>query len=229
MRNKTILRRTTKLLNCIIGETLTVTTFLICSAVSLVLGAGTAMLMKIKNKPSAGFFASLVILPLVVQTVIMLVNGNIGAGVAVAGAFGLVRFRSAQGSAREITAIFIDMAIGLATGYIGVAALLFIIVAVVYIALIFFVFAKTSEKRKILKIAIPEDYDYDNLFDEVFLRHGVKAELTKVKTTNMGTLYELRYELMPSAPLKKDFLDDIRAKNANLSVTLTSAEDEEGL
>ncbi len=219
------------MLNCIIGETLTLSTFLICSAVSLALGAGTAMLMKIKNKPSAGFFISLVILPLVVQAVIMLVNGNIGAGVAVAGAFGLVRFRSAQGSAREITAIFIDMAIGLATGmgYIGVAAILFVIVAAVYIVLMFFVFARTIEKRRILKIAIPEDYDYDNLFDEVFIKHGVKAELTKVKTTNMGTLYELKYELTPSVPLKKGFLDDIRAKNANLSVTLTSAEDEEGL
>lgn len=219
------------MLNSIISETPSITTFLICSAVSLVLGAGTAMLIKIKNKPSAGFFVSLVILPLVVQAVIMLVNGNIGAGVAVAGAFGLVRFRSAQGSAREITAIFIDMAIGLATGmgYIGVAALLFVIVAAVYIVLMFFVFARTIEKRRILKIAIPEDYDYDSLFDEVFLKHGVKAKLTKVKTVNMGTLYELRYELMPSEPLKKDFLDDIRAKNANLSVTLTSAEDEEGL
>lgn len=205
----------------IIGTSLTVWTFLVCSAVSVILGLLTAAVFSFKNKSTSSFTLTLALLPIAVQLVIMLVNGNIGTGVAIAGAFGLVRFRSAAGKGRDIAAIFIAMAIGLATGmgYVFAAVVFLAIVAVVVFAVTAFGISGERTARK-LKIQIPEDMDYDGLFDDLMVKYTKKYTLTDVRTVNLGTLYELRYDIeLSSESVPKAFLDGIRARNGNLSVS----------
>ena len=199
------------MLNSILGTELTLTSFLICTGVSLLLGVGTALVAGYRSRSTQSLAVTLAILPAVVQAVITLVNGSIGAGIAVAGAFSLVRFRSAPGTAREIAAIFLAMAIGLATGmgYVGLAALLFLILAGAMLALTALRFGQKEDAGRILKITIPEDLDYDGLFDDLFERYTTAHTLEKVKTTNMGTLYELRYRItLRQEPVSKVFLDE---------------------
>ena len=209
------------MLNSILGTELTLTSFLICTGVSLLLGVGTALVAGYRSRSTQSLAVTLAILPAVVQAVIMLVNGSIGAGIAIAGAFSLVRFRSAPGTAREIAAIFLAMAIGLATGmgYVGLAALLFLILAGAMLALTALRFGQKEDAGRILKITIPEDLDYDGLFDDLFERYTTAHTLEKVKTTNMGTLYELRYRItLRQEPVPKVFLDELRCRNGNLEV-----------
>lgn len=220
------------MLNSILGTELTLTSFLICTGVSLLLGMGTALVAGYHSRSTQSLAVTLAILPAVVQAVIMLVNGSIGAGIAVAGAFSLVRFRSAPGTAREIAAIFLAMAIGLATGmgYVGLAALLFLILAGAMLALTVLRFGQKEDAGRILKITIPEDLDYDGLFDDLFERYTTAHTLEKVKTTNMGTLYELRYRItLRQEPVPKVFLDELRCRNGNLSITCCREESHESL
>lgn len=220
------------MLNSILGTELTLTSFLICTGVSLLLGVGTALVAGYRSHSTQSLAITLAILPAVVQAVIMLVNGSIGAGIAVAGAFSLVRFRSAPGTAREIAAIFLAMAIGLATGmgYVGLAALLFLILAGAMLALTVLRFGQKEDAGRILKITIPEDLDYDGLFDDLFERYTTAHTLEKVKTTNMGTLYELRYRItLRQEPVPKVFLDELRCRNGNLNITCCREESHESL
>ena len=220
------------MLNSILGTELTLTSFLICTGVSLLLGVGTALVAGYRSRSTQSLAVTLAILPAVVQAVIMLVNGSIGAGIAVAGAFSLVRFRSAPGTAREIAAIFLAMAIGLATGmgYVGLAALLFLILAGAMLALTVLRFGQKEDAGRILKITIPEDLDYDGLFDDLFERYTIAHTLEKVKTTNMGTLYELRYRItLRQEPVPKVFLDELRCRNGNLTITCCREESHESL
>ena len=146
---------------------------------------------------------------------------SIGAGVAVAGAFSLVRFRSAPGSAREIAAIFLAMAIGLATGmgYVALAAIFFVIVAAALLALTAMNFGDRSPRERLLKITIPENLDYDGLFDDIFDQYTSGHTLERVKTTNMGTLYELQYHItLKEEQVPKAFLDALRCRNGNLNI-----------
>ena len=205
----------------IIGTSLTISSFLICSAVSVILGLLTAAVFSFRNRSTSSFALTLTLLPIAVQLVIMLVNGNIGTGVAIAGAFGLVRFRSAAGKGRDIAAIFIAMAIGLATGmgYVVAASVFLAIVAAVVFAVTLLGFADGNNGRK-LKIQIPEDMDYDGLFDDLLKKYTRNYKLTDVKTVNLGTLYELRYDIdLATDMVPKAFLDEIRARNGNLSVS----------
>ena len=205
----------------VISSGLTITSFLICSAVSVILGLLTAAVFSFRNRSTSSFTLTLALLPIAVQLVIMLVNGNIGTGVAIAGAFGLVRFRSAAGKGRDIAAIFIAMAIGLATGmgYVVAACVFLAIVAVVVLAVTLLGFTKEATTRK-LKIQIPEDMDYDGLFDDLLKKYTKSYKLTDVKTVNLGTLYELRYEIeLANEVVPKAFLDEVRARNGNLSVS----------
>jgi hypothetical protein len=176
-----------------------------------------------KNTYSKPYVVTLVLLPVIVQYVIMLVNGNLGIGVAVAGAFTLVRFRSVPGSAKDIVSIFLAMAVGLATGmgYIGIAAVLLISAGGVMLILQSTSFAEPGKRLKSLKITIPESLDYDGAFDELFNKYTSSFELTKVKTTAMGSLFELFYEikLKPGAN-EKEFIDSLRCRNGNLSISL---------
>ena len=151
----------------------------------------------------------------------MMVNGNIGAGLAVAGTFALVRFRSAPGTAKEITAIFFTVAIGLACGmgYVGYAVIFFLIVSACAMLLDQFHFGQPANRHRQLKITIPENLDYEGLFDDLFEIYTFRHELNRVRTTNMGTLYELSYDIELRDPQKtKDFIDAIRCRNGNLNI-----------
>jgi len=209
-------------LNSIISSTgITVSSFFICTAVSLVLGLGAAFLAMYKAKYSRSFVLTLAALPAMVQIVIMMVNGNIGAGVAVAGAFGLIRFRSAPGSAKEIGLVFLATAIGLATGmgYVVIAAVFFAVIAVFLLMLTVVGFGASAADERELKITIPENLDYDGLFDDLFAKYTRSAELDRVKTANMGTLYELSYKVvLQDASRTKAFLDELRTRNGNLNI-----------
>lgn len=209
------------MLNSIIGAELTLSAFLICTASSLLLGIGTALAAQYRSRSTQSFAVTLAILPAVVQVVIMLVNGNLGAGVAVAGAFSLVRFRSAPGTAREIGALFLAMALGLATGmgYVALAFLFFLILAAAMLALTALKFGQPSAAERVLKITIPENLDYEGLFDDLFAQYTKSHELVRVKTSSMGTLYELEYRVtLPGESVPKDFLDALRCRNGNLNI-----------
>lgn len=209
------------MLNSIIGAELTLSAFLICTASSLLLGIGTALAAQYRSRSTQSFAVTLAILPAVVQVVIMLVNGNLGAGVAVAGAFSLVRFRSAPGTAREIGALFLAMALGLATsmGYVALAFLFFLILTAAMLALTALKFGQPSAAERMLKITIPENLDYEGLFDDLFAQYTKSHELVRVKTSSMGTLYELEYRVtLPGESVPKDFLDALRCRNGNLNI-----------
>ncbi len=220
------------MLESIIGTQITLSVFAVCIAVSIVLGLGTAFLCMFKNRYTQSFVITLAIIPPVVQVVIMLVNGNIGAGVAVAGAFSLVRFRSAPGTAREIGMIFLAMAIGLATGmgYVVLAVLFFLVMAVLVLCLSALGFGRGNEQERDLKITIPENLDYEGLFDDLFQQYTSSVRLERVKTTNMGTLYELTYRVvLYSEQVPKEFLDLIRCRNGNLSIICGRVASQEAL
>jgi hypothetical protein len=211
---------------------LTVSTFLICLVTAIALGVLTALVFLFKSRHSASFALTLALLPMAVAVIIMMVNGNVGTGVAVAGAFALVRFRSVPGTAREIAAIFVDMALGLAIGmgYIGVAVLFFILAAALTLVLTALRFGENSQQEKQLKITIPENVDYAGLFDDVFAAYNVHAELEKVKTANMGTLFELTYNArFPDGQIPKAFLDELRVRNGNLNIVVSAQRDREAL
>lgn len=199
--------------------------FFICCGASIVLGFVLAFVYeKLYDDGSKNYILSLILLPIVVQMVIMLVNGNLGAGVAVAGAFALVRFRSMPGTAKEICGIFCAMVIGLATGmgYIGIAVLLTLIVCLIMVITEKTGFGGRTENGKTLKITIPDNLDYTNIFDDLFDKYTSTHTLDKVRTTNMGAMYELTYTVtMKSEAEEKQFIDDLRCRNGNLSIILS--------
>ena len=221
------------MLNTIItGTEITLSAFFICTAVSLLLGLGTALLGMYRSNYSRSFVLTLAVLPAMVQLIIMLVNGNIGAGVAVAGAIGLIRFRSAPGSAKEIGFVCLATAIGLATGmgYVAVAAVFFVIIAAVLLLLTVTCFGAGAADERELRITIPESLDYDGLFDDLFEIYTQNAELERVKTTNMGTLFELSYKVvLRDAHMPKAFLDELRTRNGNLSIVCGKSVTKEAL
>jgi len=203
---------------------LTVAQYLILTGGSLLLGLISALVYMHRNTYSKGFVLTLVLLPMVVQTVILLVSGNLGAGVAVAGTFSLVRFRSVPGGAREIAAIFTAMAIGLATGmgYIAVAALLTVAVGLASLLMIHLHFGEQDENIRRLRVTMPEDLDYTKVFDDVFAQYTKHTELKKVKTTNLGSMFELQYDLTLLDPAQeKTFIDALRTRNGNLNIILS--------
>lgn len=212
-------------LNSILTETvssgITLPQLVICTLTSLGLGLALAFLHTYRNTSSRNFVMTLAILPAVIQAVIMLVNGNLGTGVAVMGAFGLVRFRSAPGNAREIGSVFLAMAIGLATGmgYLGIAVLLLIIIGAAILVLAAVPLGSQLFAQKELKVTIPENLDYAGIFDDLFEKYTKRAMLMKVRTTNMGSLYELCYRIeLKKEEEEKAMLDDIRCRNGNLTI-----------
>ena len=220
------------MLDSIIQTQITAQVFALCTAASLALGLGTALLCMYKSRYTQSFIITLAMLPAVVQVVIMLVNGNIGTGVAVAGTFSLVRFRSAPGTAREIGMIFLAMAIGLATGmgYVALAVFFFLIMALFVLVLTSLHFGGGDEHERELKITIPETLDYDGLFDDLFEKYTRSARLERVKTTNMGTLYELHYRVvLKTERIPKEFLDELRCRNGNLNIVCGKAAAREAL
>ena len=206
----------------IINNVVTIKSFVICIAVSLALGAVIAFVVTRTERYTKSFVWSVILIPAVVQTVIMIVNGNLGAGVAIAGAFTLVRFRYVPAAAKDITIIFISMAAGLACGmgYIGVAVIFTVILCTVIFILSITKTGVIKKSEKELKITIPESLDYSNVFDDIFREYTESYELTNVKTTNMGSLYKLSYIIVMSAPDKeKEFIDKLRCRNGNLEIS----------
>ena len=207
--------------------------FLLCLGVSLALGLVLALCFRFRQRASRSFSIAVALLPAVVCVVIMLVNGNIGAGVAVAGAFGLVRFRSAQGSAKEIAAIFAAMGVGLIAGmgYLAYAALFTAVMGAAYIAYTLLRFGEEKDEpaERTLRITIPESLNYVGLFDGTFAAFTTAARRVSVKTTNMGSMFKLRYDLTlkPGAD-EKAFLDALRVLNGNLEIVLNEREPEGG-
>ena len=209
------------MLNSILSAQITLPQFLICELTAMVLGFGTALVFLVRDRHTNAFSQSLALLPGVVTLVIMLVNGNIGAGLAVAGTFALVRFRSAPGSAKEITGLFMSVAIGLACGmgYVGVAVIFFVLMSVYVLGLGAARFGEESEKHRHLKITVPENTDYESLFADLLEKYTASHELNKVRTTNMGTLYELQYRVVLKDPRQiREMIDEIRCRNGNLNI-----------
>ncbi len=206
------------------ATTITVQEFLICIAVSLVIGVFLAGAYAFRSKYTHSFLVTLALIPAVVCVVIMMVNGNVGAGVAVAGAFSLVRFRSVPGSAKEICAIFLAMGAGLVTGmgFIGYAVLFAVILggAMFICSLTGFGGRRDGEERA-LKITVPENLDYTEAFDEILADCTENYRLTNVKTTNMGSLFKLTYVVKLNKDTnQKDMIDRLRVRNGNLEIML---------
>ncbi len=200
--------------------------FLLCVGIALVCGIILTGCYMVRTKTSRGFLATLAILPAVVAVVIMMVNGNIGTGVAVAGAFSLVRFRSAPGTAKEIGAIFIAMGVGLVVGmgYLGYAVLVSIILGGLSLAynLLGLKVRDRTDKYKIIRITIPEDLDYSDVFEPLLQEYTVEKELVKVKTVNMGSMFRLTYEVVfKKGANEKELMDKLRERNGNLEITVS--------
>lgn len=194
---------------------------LLCTGISLLLGFIIAFIYMKQGGYTKNFVMTLVLLPPLVQLVIMLVSGNLGAGVAVMGTFGLVRFRSVPGSSKDIVSIFFAMAIGLATGmgYLTFAVLMTIIVGVAFFILGKTSFGEPQFDEKQLKVTIPENLDYTSIFDDIFDDYTNKVNLLKVRTTNLGSMYELEYHVtLKDSKREKEMLDAIRCRNGNLTI-----------
>ncbi|KAF1296947.1 DUF4956 domain-containing protein [Enterococcus sp. JM4C] len=198
------------------------TDVLLCALVSLILGMVVAYVHMFRNVYTKNFVITLAVLPVLVQLVIMLVNGNLGTGVAVLGAFSLIRFRSVAGSSREITSIFWSMGIGLATGmgYIGYVVLFSAVTGAFLLLLNVLKFGENNKvAERELKVTIPEDLDYPGLFDDLFEKYAYQVVTDSVRTTNMGSLYELRYHVkLKDIQLEKQLIDEIRVRNGNLPI-----------
>lgn len=201
-----------------------VSSIIICSVVSIILGFIIAFTHMKTSKYSKNFLITLVVLPVLVQTIMIMVNGNLGTSVAIVGAFSLVRFRSIPGTSKEILSVFFAMAIGLATGmgHVFFAVLMTIIVSLAIFLFSYIKLFDKNKKERILRIAIPENLDYTNMFNDIFDKYTKKIELTQVKTTNMGSLFDLSYNIILKSDInEKEFIDELRVKNGNLKITLS--------
>ena len=221
----------TSILNTVVENasttSLTLQQAIVCTITSIILGFIISKVYMMQDKPSKKFAVSLVILPVLVQTVIMLVNGNLGAGVAVLGTFSLVRFRSLPGSSKEICSIFFAMAVGLATGmgYITFAVLITIIINLLLLILAQVNYGAAKIEEKELKIVIAESLDYTDVFDDIFEKYLNKVSLERVKTTNMGSMYELKYNVILKDEAKeKEMIDALRCRNGNLTIMCSRAQ-----
>ncbi len=205
----------------IVGNAISPDVYVICLLVSGLCGVITALASSFRSHASKSFLTSLILLPMIVCTVIAVVNGNVGTGVAVMGAFSLIRFRSVPGKARDIVVIFLAMTAGLtcAGGYIGIALLFTLIVCLGMIAIS--LIPMGAERSMDLHITIPESLRYVNEFDEVFGKYLKSHRLIQAKTTNMGSLYKLHYRVeMKDMRQSQAFIDDLRCRNGNLEIAL---------
>lgn len=193
----------------------------LCMAGALVMGLIISAAYMLSGRYTKNFVVSLSILPIIVATIIIMVNGNLGTGVAIVGAFSLIRFRSVAGSSREICAVFFAMAAGLASGsgYVLFGIMFTVIIALVSLLLYRTGFGSVRNSYKNLKVTIPETLDYTDVFDDIFENYTDRHELVRVKTTNLGSLIELSYEIeLRNGVNEKQFLDELRCRNGNLTI-----------
>ena len=203
--------------------------FVLCIGISLLIGLLLAFCFMYKSRYTKSFIVTLALLPAVVCVVIMMVNGNVGAGVAVAGTFSLVRFRSVPGTAKEITMLFLAMGAGLIAGmgYLGFSVLFTLIMCGMTMIYSQFDFGckKNAAIYKTLNITIPEDLDYTNVFEDVLAAYTTAYELIRVKTTNMGSMFRLTYNLtLKEVSNEKNMIDELRCRNGNLEITVSKQE-----
>lgn len=205
------------------SSSIAMTTFLIDIGAALIIGFMIALVHMYKSSYTKSFVVTVAVLPAVVAMVIMMVNGSIGAGIAVAGTFSLVRFRSAPGSAKEIAVVFLAMAAGLACG-MGFLLYAFLFAAIILTAILLYSLSKfgsQSNKARTMTVTIPEVLDYTDVFDDLFKKYTDEYKLTQMKTSNMGSLFKLTYSLkLKSEAAEKDFVDEIRCRNGNLEIII---------
>lgn len=203
------------------GDTITLPAFAVTACISLLLGFVISLVHRRVTDGGGTMSAALTGLPFLIQLVIMLVNGNLGAGVAVAGAFSLVRFRSAPGSARDIVTIFLAMTVGLACG-MGYAALAVLATLVVGgLTLLQGMSSKSNDSGdRDVRVTVPENLDYTGLFDDLFREYTTRSMLVRVKTVNMGSLYSLHYQVrLKDVSKEKELIDQMRCRNGNLEIS----------
>ena len=208
---------------------ISVTDFLLCLGASLVIGILMAFAYMYRTRYTKSFVVTLALLPAVVCVVIMMVNGNVGTGVAVAGAFSLVRFRSVPGTAKEICTLFLAMGAGLIAGmgYLGFALLFTAVMCIMFVLYnrLDFGTKKNSQIFKTFTITIPEDLDYSGIFDDIFSEFTTSHDLVRVKSTNMGSMFKLTYNVMlRDVTREKEMIDKIRCRNGNLEITVSKQE-----
>ena len=194
--------------------------------VSLLLGVLIAAAYMYNTRYTKSFAVTLAMLPAIVCVIIAMVNGSIGTGIAVAGAFSLVRFRSVPGTAKEICAIFLAMATGLATGmgYLGLAAAFTAVLSLVILLTGRFDFGtkRNASRFKSIRIVVPEDLDYTGMFDDLFAEYTSSCDLVNVRTTNMGSMFRLTYDVVLKDPdREKELIDKLRCRNGNLEINVS--------
>lgn len=201
--------------------------FFICIMAALLAGLIIALSYKIRNKTTQNFVTTLALMPAMVCVIILMVNGNIGTGVAVTGAFSLIRFRSVAGSSSDLGAIFLAMGTGLiiGMGYIGFAFAFAIIISIMQIIYANIGMGKRDDVDRTMRIAIPEDLDYTGVFEDLFEKYTTSNQLTNVKTTDMGSLFRLTYNIsLKDAKLEKELIDNLRCRNGNLEISISKQE-----
>ena len=213
----------TSLFGSIIKSGFTMGNFIVCLACAFVCGLITCLAASFRTNATKSYRTSLLLIPMIVTTVIMMVNGSIGTGIAVAGTFSLVKFRSIPGDAKQIVSIFLAVASGLACacGYVALAILFTIIVAAVMC--IIATVPMSDDRKLMLQVLVPENLNYMTEFDDLFAKYTKRHGLSKVKTTQMGSLYKLYYSIeMNDGSKIKEFMDEIRCRNGNLEVMICS-------
>ena len=209
-----------ELFNSVTNGTVGIESYLLCLLGAILCGVITAFAASYKTSSTKSFLVSLILLPAIVDTVIIMVNGNIGTGVAVMGAFSLVRFRSVPGKARDIVSIFLAMTAGLAcaAGYIAIAVLFTLLVCIIMLVLAHISIG--DDKLMELRITVPESLNFYGEFDDSFKEYAKKHRLVKTKTSNMGSLYKLTYTIeMKDKKELKNFIDKLRCRNGNLEIS----------
>ena len=205
--------------------------FLLCILCALAAGLILALVFSRHSRSTRGYVITLAMLPAAVCVIIMMVNGNVGTGVAVAGAFSLIRFRSAPGTAREIGALFIAMGAGLLAGmgYLAYAILFTLILCAAFLLLERSNLGASDRKNryKTLRVTIPEDLSYTEVFDDIFKKYTRSCELTQVRTTNMGSLFRLTYEIeLADSGAEQQMINELRCRNGNLEISIARSTDQ---
>ena len=204
-----------------INGSLSLSSIALCIGCAIVMGLIIAVTYMMSGRYTKNFVVTLSILPVIVAMIIIMVNGNLGTGVAIVGAFSLIRFRSVPGSSKEISAVFFSMAAGLSagSGYVAFGILFTVVISLLWLLLYKLPFANGVSNSRHLKVTIPESLDYTEVFDDIFAQYTTSHELTRVKTTNLGSMLELTYDInLKDVKAEKQFIDDIRCRNGNLTI-----------